>query len=205
MHLLITAQQIAHWTIYLWFILSAVWLGFAPLAKRTTYRQLPRQRLSHIAPAALGLYLLFGPPIFLDGLHWIDRSVFTVTLPIAVAGFLIALCGIAFSIWARISLDGNWSDSATLKQNHTLTRSGPYRITRHPIYTGILLAILGTALERGLVRSFLAVLFCTLSLWLKIAVEEKLMVQRFGEEYLRYRREIPALNPFHFWHRSLRS
>jgi protein-S-isoprenylcysteine O-methyltransferase Ste14 len=198
MHLTLTPQQITHWTIYLWLTLCAIWIGYAPLAKRSIYRQSPDERFFHIAPAAVGLYLLFGQPISFDTFAWMDLPIFRINLPIAIIGFLIALCGIAFSIWARIALDTNWSDSATVKQDHTLTRNGPYRITRHPIYTGLLLAILGSALERGLIRSLLAILLCAISLWLKITVEEKLMVQRFGDEYIRYRREIPALNPFHF-------
>jgi protein-S-isoprenylcysteine O-methyltransferase Ste14 len=194
----ITADTLNHWTMGLWLLLLAVWLGFAPLAKRAVYRQPPWQRLSHILPICLGLYLLFGPSGIYAGLHWIDRPLLAITLPVAVAGFFLVLCGIVFSIWARLTLDGNWSGIATLKQDHTLTRTGPYRITRHPIYTGMLLGLAGSALERGLVRSLLGIVICALGLWFKIAVEEKLMVQRFGQQYLKYRQEVPALIPLRF-------
>lgn len=198
MHIAFTIDQINHWTIYLWLALTAVWLGFAPLAKRAVYRQPASSRLAHIAPVGLGLYLVFGSLPFTAEIVQLNRAAFTVSFAIAVAGFIVTLCGLAFSIWARIVLDGNWSGPATLKQGHTLVRSGPYRITRHPIYTGLLVGLLGTAIEHGLVRSFLGVLLCALGLFLKIRMEEKLMVQRFGEDYLRYRREVPTLAPFLF-------
>jgi len=194
----ITAANLVHWTHYPWVLLCAVWLGFAPLAKRAVYRKPLAQRLLYTLPMGLGLYLLFGPGGAPSGVKWVDHALISINLPIATAGFVVVLCGVAFSIWARMALDGNWSGTATLKQDHTLTRTGPYRITRHPIYTGILLALAGSALERGMVRSVLAVILCALALWLKIAVEEKLMIERFGEQYLRYRREIPALIPVRF-------
>lgn len=198
MHLALTISQINHWTIYLWLALTAVWLGFLPLAKPVAYRQSPASRLNHIVPVAAGLYLLFGAARLPLAIAQLNRPAYTPTLNLAIAGLLLTLCGIAFSIWARIILDGNWSGAATLKQGHALVRSGPYRITRHPIYTGLLLALLASAIERGLLRSFVAVLLCAIGLWLKIAVEEKLMVHRFGEEYLRYQREVPTIAPFLF-------
>jgi protein-S-isoprenylcysteine O-methyltransferase Ste14 len=76
--------------------------------------------------------------------------------------------------------------------------SGPYRAVRHPIYAGLLFALLGSALQHGLVRSFLAVLTCVVGLYLKVSVEEEFMVQRFGEAYLRYRRNVSTLVPFLF-------
>ena len=193
----ITAATIWHWTMILWFVLCAVWLGFAPLAKRASYRQPVLDRLIHLLPFGAGLYLLFGSSPILSAASWINQTLVT-TLATAICGLLIALAGISISIWARFVLDGNWSGAAALKQDHCLVRTGPYAVTRHPIYTGFLLAITGCALERGLVRSFLAVAFCTLGLWLKTKVEERLMVQLFGEQYLRYRREVPRLIPLRF-------
>jgi protein-S-isoprenylcysteine O-methyltransferase Ste14 len=194
----VTTGTLNHWTMGLWLLIGAVWLGFAPLAKRAVYRQPPWQRLSHIVPFCLGVYLLFGNSPAPAVIDWIDLPLLAITFPLALAGFFLVLGGIAFSIWARLTLDGNWSGIATLKQDHTLTRTGPYRITRHPIYSGLLLALAGSALERGLVRSLLAIVICALGLWLKIAVEEKLMVHGFGEQYLQYRREVPALIPLRF-------
>jgi len=64
------------------------------------------------------------------------------------SGAALVAIGLIFAGWARAHLAGNWSGTVTLKQDHSLTRSGPYRLARHPIYTGLLLAILGSALLR---------------------------------------------------------
>lgn len=192
---LITITQIIHWTQLLWLLLCAVWLGSAPFAKRTIHKQSLGSRIEQSALFAVGLYLLFGSPSTPD---WFNQPVFRVTVPIALAGLGITVCGIALSIWARLTLGENWSASATVKQDHTLIVRGPYHAVRHPIYTGFLVALLGSALQRGLLRSFLAVIICAVALWIKVAVEEDFMVQRFGQEYLRYRREVSALVPFLF-------
>jgi protein-S-isoprenylcysteine O-methyltransferase len=138
---------------------------------------------------------MFGTP---SSPAWLNESLFTLTLPSAILGLALVICGVAFSIWARLTLGENWSGSATIKQDHTLVLRGPYRTVRHPIYSGLLIALFGSALQTGLVRGFCAVLICAIGFWLKVSIEERLLVQRFGEEYLRYRREVSALVPFLF-------
>jgi protein-S-isoprenylcysteine O-methyltransferase Ste14 len=191
----ITIDQIIHWTQLLYLLLSAVWLGSLPFVKRTVQKESLSSGLQHTIVVAAGLYLLFGSP-FTPA--WFNQPVFTVTLPIALAGFGLAICGVGFSIWARLILGENWSSSPTIKQDHTLIVTGPYRAVRHPIYAGLLIALLGSALQHGLVRSFFAVLTCAVGLYLKVSVEEQFMVQRFGEAYLRYRTNVNALVPYVF-------
>jgi protein-S-isoprenylcysteine O-methyltransferase len=195
MFYVITIDKIIHWTQLLYLLISAVWLGSLPFVKRNIQEQPISSALPQTIVFATGLYLLFGSP---STLGWFNQPVFTVTLPIALAGLALAICGVGLSIWARLILGENWSNFPSLKQNHTLIMTGPYRLVRHPIYTGILIALLGSALQYGLVRSLLAVLTCAISLCLKVAVEEKFMVQRFGDAYLRYRRNVNALVPFLF-------
>ncbi len=191
----ITIDQIIHWTQLLYLLLAAVWLGSLPFVKRTIYKQSMSSYLQQTVVFTVGLYLLFGSPSTPD---WFNQPVFTVTLPIALAGLGMAICGVGVSIWARLTLGENWSSSPSIKQDHALIVTGPYRIVRHPIYTGFLIALLGSSLPHGLVRSFLAVLTCAVGLYLKVSVEEEFMVQRFGEAYLRYRRNVSALVPFLF-------
>lgn len=192
-------------TLYLWMLLCAVWLGFAPLAKRTTYKQPAHQRTKYILLIGGGLFLLFGSMEAMPIPDALNRPLFSVNLYVALMGFAVSFCGIAFSIWARFTLDNNWSGAASIKHDHTLTRNGPYRVTRHPIYTGFVVAFLGTAIERGLMRSFFAVALCTFGLWVKLQVEERFMLQRFGDEYIQYRRDVPALFPVRFKQPSLRN
>jgi protein-S-isoprenylcysteine O-methyltransferase Ste14 len=187
----------------LWLALLAIFLVGAMRTKRTVQSQSRRSVLLQSGFVALGLYLLFADGVMLAGpdtglYRWIDRPIIPVNLQNVLAGFLAVLCGIAFTVWARLTLGSNWSGVITLKEDHTLVRRGPYHIVRHPIYTGLLLALLGSALERGRVGSLLGVVVCGFGLWLKSRTEEQFMVQRFGEQYVRYRREVKALVPFLF-------
>jgi protein-S-isoprenylcysteine O-methyltransferase Ste14 len=195
MFYVITIAQIIHWTQLLYLLLAAVWLGSLPFVKRTIYKQSISSGLQQTVVFGVGLYLLFGSPATPD---WLNQPVFPVTLPIALAGLGIAICGVGVTIWARLTLGENWSNFPTIKQDHALIVSGPYRVVRHPIYAGLLIAFLGSALQHGLIRSFLAVLTCAVGLYLKVSVEEEFMVQRFGEAYLRYRRNVSALVPYLF-------
>ena len=77
-------------------------------------------------------------------------------------------------------------------------RGGPYAYVRHPIYTGLLLALIGTAIVRGEWRGVLAVLIALAALWRKLRLEERWMIETFGDEYRRYRERTAALIPFIF-------
>ena len=92
-------------------------------------------------------------------------------------------------------LGRNWSGTVTVKENHELIRSGPYAIVRHPIYTGLLLAVLGTAIVFGEWRGLLAFCFLTIALLLKLQREERFMEESFPDTYPSYRAQVPALIP----------
>jgi protein-S-isoprenylcysteine O-methyltransferase Ste14 len=180
---------------FLWLVLALVWVVSALRTKRTIKSQSSSWQLLYTAILAVGVYLIFAKQ---SGIPWLDRRLFLVTVPIVLAGLLAVLAGVVFSVWVRLMLGDNWSNRVTVKENHTLVRSGPYRIVRHPIYSGILLGMLGSALQRGGIRCFVGVLICGLSFWLKTRAEERFMVQSFGEEYLQYRHKVKALAPFIF-------
>jgi protein-S-isoprenylcysteine O-methyltransferase Ste14 len=163
--------------------------------KRTVRSQSGASQLLYTAILVVGVGLIFVKD---SGIPWLDRQLFLVTVPIAVAGLLAVLIGVAFSVWSRLMLGANWSNRVTVKENHTLVRSGPYRIVRHPIYSGILFGMLGSAVQRGGIRCFAGVLLCWLSFSLKTQAEERFMVQSFGDEYLQYRLKVKALVPFIF-------
>jgi protein-S-isoprenylcysteine O-methyltransferase len=180
---------------FLWMALVLVWLVSALRTKRTIQRQSSASQLLYTAILVVGVYLIFAKG---TGIPWLDRQLVLVSIPIALVGLVTVLMGVVFSIWARVMLGGNWSNSVTVKEDHTLVRRGPYRIVRHPIYSGILLGMIGSALQRGEIRSFVGIVICGLSFWLKTRAEEQFMVQRFGEEYLQYCHQVKALAPFIF-------
>ena len=110
---------------------------------------------------------------------------------IAVA---LGLSGMAFAMVARWHLGRNWSGEPSLKEGHELVTSGPYRIVRHPIYTGVIAAVLGSALATD--RMWLFILPVTLAVALyRIPREERLLAQQFPEAHPAYRARTKALIP----------
>src|ERR1700730_14993693 len=147
---------------YLWMTLAAVWLVMWLRVKKSKQRESPTEQLQHIVPFLLGFWLLSGSS-GASRWGWVDHPV----LPVPwtwITGVAITAIGVALAIWARMILDTNWSGVVALKTGHELIRKGPYRSIRHPIYTGILLAMIGTAMVRNHVRGWIgfAIVFATL-------------------------------------------
>ena len=112
------------------------------------------------------------------------------------SGAAVTACGLLFSVWGRRHLGANWSQEVTVKKDHELIRSGPYRLVRHPIYSGLLLGFLGSAIALGEWRGVVAVALVFGTLWNKLRMEEKWMRLQFGEAYEIYSRQVAALVPF---------
>jgi len=111
-------------------------------------------------------------------------------------GAAVTLYGLLFSVWARHCLGTNWSQAVTLKEGHELITSGPYALVRHPIYTGLLLVVLGCAIARGEWRGLVAFAIVFGELWHKLSLEEKWMREQFGESYTAYSQRVSALVPY---------
>src|SRR5271155_3923738 len=138
---------------YMWEALGIIWVVGLLWSKRTQERTDVRARVVYGLCTVAGFYLIFGDRIPEGWLHlrlyppmeWIDE------LGLALTGL-----GLAFAVWARIYLGANWSGSVQVKVGHELMRGGPYGWVRHPIYTGLLTAMVGTGLVRGQLRGVLA-------------------------------------------------
>jgi len=111
------------------------------------------------------------------------------------SGIALTSLGVALAIWARYSIGQYWSARVTLKEGHRVIRSGPYAWVRHPIYTGMLLAAMGTALVIGEWRGVLAVVVMWAAHYRKALREEALLTRELGEEYVSYRRSTGFLFP----------
>jgi protein-S-isoprenylcysteine O-methyltransferase Ste14 len=111
-------------------------------------------------------------------------------------GLALVIAGLLFAIWARVHLGGNWSGTVTIKQGHELIRSGPYAYVRHPIYTGLLAALLGTTAASGTVHAAVGLAIIAVALVRKLRIEEAFMREIFPDAYQRYSAEVPALIPF---------
>lgn len=179
----------------------ALWLaalcGLALLArgaKADERRESLGSQCLHHGPLALAILLLWLPrlpffPLLNQRLYRWAPWQFWTTLAVTAAG-------LAFTLWARAHLGRNGSVAVTLKRDHQLVATGPYAFVRHPMYTGLLTAFLGSALALGQWRGVLAFLIALAALWRKWRLEERWMRERFGENYERYSRRVPAVVPF---------
>jgi protein-S-isoprenylcysteine O-methyltransferase Ste14 len=110
-----------------------------------------------------------------------------------ILGSILLVIFTIFTIWSRIILGKMWSGSAQIKENHKLRTEGPYGITRHPIYTGILGMLLGSTLIYGFGYFFIIFIFTLIVYKIKINYEEKLLLETFGEEYKNFQKNTPQL------------
>ena len=114
---------------------------------------------------------------------------------VRLLGLAILLAATALTLWARLALGAMWTAAPTVKQEHQLRTSGPYAITRHPIYTGLLGMLLGSGLLLGAGRWILYFPIYLVLLQFKIHTEERLMLAEFPDDYPRYRQRVPQLVP----------
>jgi len=150
--------------------------------------------LVYRVPLVLAVILLFtGPPG--AGVVWLWLRFLPPSAAWHWLGLALLLPGLGFACWARVTLGRNWSATVQLKQDHELVVAGPYRWVRHPIYTGILLGLLGTALVFGQWRGLLVLALAAVAFWFKLRHEEAWMRERFGSRYVDYMRTTRALIP----------
>jgi len=168
-----------------WVVLLLVWVAGGTGNKRTARDESSGSRAQHLLLTIVSFGLIFG----LAPLHAEARPV------TGAAGFALTLAGVVFAIWARLTIGRNWSAMVTVKESHELVRRGPYRIVRHPIYTGILLAMLGSAIAFGKWPGYLGFAIAFFAFKQKSLTEEQFMVEQFGDAYVRYRAEVKALIP----------
>ena len=176
----------------LWLAWLLYWWYSARDVKRTTQPEPLRSKLKHRVPLILGV-VLFAAPRLVPKL--LTRRFVPANLVYPTIGVALLALGLAFSVWARRHLGRNWSAHVVVKEDHALIRTGPYRHVRHPIYTGILLAMLGMAIAIGEWRTLVGFAFMVLSFAMKSREEESRMRETFPE-YGEYERGTAALIPF---------
>ena len=110
---------------------------------------------------------------------------------------IVVLLGISFTWWARIHLGRFWSNAITRKEGHSIVELGPYGLVRHPIYTGLILAILATGAAVATVASLLGAVLISFGEWQKARMEERFLSAELGAEaYQSYSRRVPMIVPF---------
>ncbi|NID14037.1 methyltransferase family protein [Luteibacter yeojuensis] len=177
-----------------WYVLLAWWLWSAR-GNKTVARGEPwmTRLLLYWLPLALA-FVLLGPGEWY-GRNWLREGIVPHTAPVFAVALLIVAAGVALACWSRYLLGRNWSSVVQIKQDHELIEAGPYRYIRHPIYTGILMAFVGTAIQVGDVRGIFAILIVFASFWRKLRMEERMLGETFGEVYAAYKERTSALVP----------
>jgi protein-S-isoprenylcysteine O-methyltransferase Ste14 len=167
-----------------WIIFWVYWFVSALGAKqgRRSGRRIPLQGLS-----ALSVILLLR--VFRGGSLAVHGPL------LGAIGAVVFASGIALAIWARVHLGRNWGMPMTQKAEPELVTSGPYRFVRHPIYSGLLAAILGTALVTNLI-GLIIVAILGAYFYYSASVEEKNLTATFPATYPEYRNSTKMLIPF---------
>jgi protein-S-isoprenylcysteine O-methyltransferase Ste14 len=180
--------QIVTWVC--WGLVLVVWIAGALVGGRHGQRQGSGDgtvwRIGAVV-AAGALYRLAR-----HGLHDVTDHSLWIEIP----GLVLLVASTVFTIWARVGLGRMWSASPdTLQEGHELRTDGPYAVTRHPIYTGLLGMLLGTVLLNGLGVSLVFLFIGVAVVATRIPIEERLMTKTFPEQYARYRRRTPRIFP----------
>ncbi len=179
-----TAAIIALWIVfYSYWLISAI--GVKKALRRTPWRR----------GAGIRVLLVIAAVLLTRLLRTQRLVVHSSNLALHIVGLALCVVGLAFAVWARLHLGRNWGTPMSLKEGHELVTTGPYRFVRHPIYTGILLAILGSSLVAGTVWLLFFVIICAFFVY-SARTEEKLMMEQFPDMYPAYRKRTSALIPF---------
>ena len=180
------------WIQGLWILFGLYWLVSAFKLKKTKRRESWLERLRYVLPLVVASWFLFqGAAQY----GWLGGRLVPDSAAVQWIGVLLTAVGVAIAIWARWHLGTNWSGVVTLKEGHELIRTGPYRTIRHPIYTGILLALFGTAFATGEIRGLLAVVIAWLSFYVKASREESFLSQEFGASFAEHRKHTGMFLP----------
>jgi protein-S-isoprenylcysteine O-methyltransferase Ste14 len=178
----------------MWFVWFVSWWTSAKWSSKPVKRAGLRRELPNRIVTIIGAYGLFARPPARFSARLLDLSAHAAIAWVCVG---LVVLGFAFTWWARIHLGRLWSATVTRKPGHHVVDTGPYAIVRHPIYTGIIVAALGTALVRGYLASFIGVALIALGFYFKGRLEEGFLRTELGvESYDAYARRVPMLIPF---------
>jgi protein-S-isoprenylcysteine O-methyltransferase Ste14 len=172
-----------------WIVFSLYWEIQAKNSAPAVSSESKASRSVHVILTNLALFLIILPSKSLSRRFLPDAMI------VKLFGFALECAGLALAIWARRILGRNWSGEITIKENHQLIRSGPYRTVRHPIYSGLLVMYAGTAIVSGQMHALIGLLVAILAYLRKTRMEEANLVNAFGARYGEYREETWAIVP----------
>ena len=175
----------------LWVAWGASWAIAARWASRPAARPAAKEEWLYWALVGAGSVLMgFNFWTGQRGMEWMPFDTKEQIL------LVLALAGLGTTWWARIHLGTLWSGRVTRKEHHRIVKTGPYAIVRHPIYAGISLALIATALLRPGWAGIGGAALIIASFVIKYRLEERFLMEELGPEYKTYRKQVAALVPF---------
>jgi protein-S-isoprenylcysteine O-methyltransferase Ste14 len=177
---------------YIWLAFVVVWAVTALRAKRTLQRPWLHSWWARIAVAIVVLVAVRRHAVHGYGTDFVSGVI--VNPALNIVGLVLAAMGIGLAVWARLYLGRNWGMPMSVKENAELVTTGPYAYVRNPIYTGIMLAALGSAL----IDWWWAVFFVCAAAYFAYSakVEERILLREFPDAYPAYKARTKSLIPF---------
>ena len=176
----------------LWVLWALSWLATASWSAKTERRVGIGREWAYRLVTAAGVILFAVPAHRYEGY----LRLWHVGWAGAWACVAFEAAGFAFCWWARVHLGRLWSGNVTKKQDHHVVDTGPYALVRHPIYTGILLAVLAVVVAKGTAIGIVGAALITAGLTMKARLEETWLHSELGPPYDAYRQRVPMLIPF---------
>jgi len=174
-----------------WIIFVVYWLTSALSAKKTIKRS--RWTITIRIVALIVIILVLRSNAFAN----FDATFLTHPSDgLGIIGMIVCGLGIALAIWARAYLGKNWGAPMSIKENAELITSGPYKYIRHPIYAGVILAMLGSALVGDAVWLIAIIIFLPYFILVSARKEEQNMTKLFPAEYPEYKKKTKMVIPF---------
>ncbi|MGC9952733.1 MAG: isoprenylcysteine carboxylmethyltransferase family protein [Rhizomicrobium sp.] len=182
--------------IYLvWAVWCVTWFAATLWVSPTIKRAGVLGELLYRVLGIVGFVLLFG--FYSNHYDMVYRFWRTPSGDFGWAMVALVVAGFAFSWWARATLGPLWSGTITRKNNHRIVDTGPYALVRHPLYIGITISVLATAIVHGTPTSFLGAALMALGFYSKARQEERFLRKELGPEaYDAYAKRVPMLVPF---------
>jgi len=178
-------------TRYLWLAWAITWFAAAVWSGRTVKRPAIAREVAYRVITSAGAVLLFG----VAGIRRHDIPFWRLDGAFGWLLAAVALAGTLFMWWARVTLGRLWSGSVTHKAGHYVIDHGPYAIVRHPIYTGLIVAIAATVGIRASAQTLIGAMLMTIGVYIKARLEENFLRTELGPAYDAYRQRVPMLIP----------
>ena len=188
-----TAREVFHLLVEVpWIVFVLYWIVSAIRTRDTLQTESSASRYAILLIEIAGFVLLFRHSA---GVGFLGERFMHRTLASAIIGSILTWVGIGLAIWARYHLAEYWSARITIKQDHQLIRTGPYARLRHPIYSGIILAAIGSAVVIDQWRCVLGVCLVLIGYCIKARKEETMLTQQFGDAFREHQKQTGFLIP----------